>query len=180
MSKFKVIKGGGGADAPDESRRPSASSLDEGGVEGENEEAALRRALAAYDDSPFLPEPRQAGGTSTVALDFYMRIVRELPTVCAQADLRDSAEFHRLLWLVTRIGGDQKFIGLDQAVAPAAVSRWVCAGQTPGREKRRGILASALVSLDRAVQQRSVVPLITLVGKRAAKQTDDPAHIHSH
>lgn len=176
MSKFTIIEGGG---PPPSDETKSTGAPSEGAIEGETEEAALRRALAAFDDSAYQAEPVQPGGSSTIARDFYRQIVRELRAVTDQADLRIPSEFHTLLWLATRLGGDQKFISGDQFVAPAAVSRWVCAGQTPGRHKRRGILASALRSLDRAVQARSVVPLITLAGRRTdphpAEAADHPA-----
>jgi hypothetical protein len=173
MTKFRLVGGDDETDlhgaAPEIGRRPQPQDNDDANsaLPVECSEAAFRAACASFDDSAFGPEPLDAGFGDHVAREFYKRITEELPRIAKRTDLRIPGEFHSLLWLITRLGADQKFIARDQSVAQDAVSRWVCAGQTPGRERRRGIIASGLVSLQTAISEQRVVPRATFTGRRS-------------
>jgi hypothetical protein len=97
----------------------------------------------------------------------YRNTVLGVQALAESSDLNDPEEFHSLLWMAIRLGGSQKFVADDQSVSPTIVSRWVKAVTSPEVDRRRGILDSALLSLRRAIERGSPVPLRTFHGRRA-------------
>lgn len=97
----------------------------------------------------------------------YLNTVTALQRMVDSADLNDPGEFHGLLWMIVQLGAGQKFIAYDQGASPSVVSRWVLGDQTPVPDRRRGILMSAAISLEKAIEQGIPVPLRSYHGRRA-------------
>jgi len=180
MTTFRIVRGGKNANSRRDQRVPAAKSAEAlrlSDVVDEKDALAFSAACSAVDDKAFSPAPLEEGFSDRAARDYFLGIAADLARLSRGADLRIPQEFHSLLWMLVHLGADQKFIAQDQAVLPEAVSRWVSAAQTPGAERRRGIIASALLGFQTAVEAKSLVPQMTLSGRRAhvaASETPRP------
>lgn len=130
-------------------------------------DAELRDIVQEIGSPPYAPEPRDDAGWPCIAKPFFRRMVSQLHEMVDVADLNNPEEFHTLLFMAVGLGAVQQFIARDQFVAPSIVNRWVNARQTPDARRRRGILASALLSLDDSIESGSHPAVTTFTGRRA-------------
>ncbi|HEY4942437.1 MAG TPA: hypothetical protein VII56_13500 [Rhizomicrobium sp.] len=173
MSRFKVITGDLRANA----RRGAARSTASEQV-ADDIVAADVGVLEAYGerDNNYDAAPLEEGYGPRNARDLYLIFASEMPSSARRTDFRIPGEFHALLWLIVRLGAVQQFIARDQAVPVEVVSRWTSAKQTPAADKRRGIILSALKSLEIGLDEKTLVPLTNFTGRRAYVSDKYPAN----
>lgn len=147
-----------------------SDEIDLGNADDESLDEEFRRALRTVDLDRCNPLPPSPTRWNSYARALYLQFVAQLKDAIERTNLLNAAEFHRLLWLCIRLGGEQQFVANAQHVPATVVSRWFTGKQTPEPLRRRMILEAALVSLTKNIEAGVVVPMIPGLAERGARR----------
>jgi hypothetical protein len=115
-----------------------------------------------------LPEPVGEGGAVKFGQALFRRLLTDLEVAIDRADLRDPQEFHALFWMAGSYLRSLNQVAEEQMVDRDTVRRWLKGEVTPPALRRRGVLASAMASLGREMEELPPPPFRQYDGKKGA------------